>query len=60
VKHPLLVCEMIGRATRHIFVDVEPVELRGPHGEPFAARALIYECQETGHRRRWGYLGGAG
>lgn len=42
------------RATRHKFVGFEPMIIKYTHGSK-PGHAMIFECEETGARRRWGY-----
>lgn len=55
-KTPLLPSEGFdGRKwTRHKFIGFEPFVIKFPTG-PKTVNGLIYECTETGERRRWGY-----
>jgi hypothetical protein len=55
-KSPILPSEGFDgmKATRHTFVGFEPFVIKYPTG-PKTVNGLIYECVETGARRRWGY-----
>jgi hypothetical protein len=55
-KNPILPSDGFDglRATRHTFIGFEPIMIQYTNGKK-PANALIFECSETGSRRRWGY-----
>jgi hypothetical protein len=55
-KHPLLPSAGFDlmKSTRHKFIGFEKITIKYTTGER-PANGLIFECEETGARRRWGY-----
>jgi hypothetical protein len=56
MKTPILPSEGYNcmKATRHFFVGFEQFVIEYYNG-PKVVQGLVYECTETGARRRWGY-----